>query len=151
VTAPSSRIERATIEDLVTVASEHSAFWGERRLPPLHHPMLIHEFGDTAFVVRGARGEVIAYLFGLLAPRGVGYIHLVAVRDRHRREGLARLLYERFEATVRAAGANSMKAFTQPANTGSIAFHRSLGFEVREVPDYVGPGETRVVFARDLG
>jgi hypothetical protein len=31
-----------------------------------------------------------------------------------------------------------------------VAFHRSLGFEVRTEEDYNGPGETRVVFRRAL-
>jgi ribosomal protein S18 acetylase RimI-like enzyme len=112
--------------------------------------LLIYEFGDTAFVVRGEEGEVVAYVFGLLTPRGVGYIHLVAVRDGHRREGLARALYERFATAARELGASSLKAFTQAENTRSIAFHRAMGFTVTEVEDYVGPGEMRVVFTREL-
>jgi GNAT superfamily N-acetyltransferase len=143
-------VERASIEDLATVADEPHAFWGERELPALHHPLLVHEFGETAFVVREEGGRVIAYLFGLLTPARVGYIHLVAVREGHRRAGLARALYGHFAAVARDLGATSLKAFTQPVNTTSIAFHRSLGFLVSEVPDYVGPGELRVVFTREL-
>jgi GNAT superfamily N-acetyltransferase len=145
------QIERATIDDLAAVAADPRPFWGERALAPLHHPMLIHEFGETAYVIRGGQGEVIAYLFGLPAPRAVGYIHLVAVRDGHRREGLARLLYERFAAAARSLGADRLKSFTQPANTGSIAFHSALGFAATETPDYCGRGETRIVFTRELG
>jgi GNAT superfamily N-acetyltransferase len=144
------RIERATIDDLVAIMDDPRPFWGDRPLL-VHHPMLIHEFGDTAFVVRGEEAEVIAYLFGLLTPRGVGYIHLVAVREGHRRGGLARLLYDRFESAARTHGARSLKSFTQPANTRSIAFHSALGFTVTETPDYVGPGETRIVFTREIG
>jgi GNAT superfamily N-acetyltransferase len=144
------RIEPATIDDLVAVADEPREFWGERDLPALHHPLLIHEFGDTAFVIRDEHGHVIAYLFGLLAPAHVGYIHLVAVREGHRRAGLARALYARFAEAAQDLGARSLKAFTQPVNTTSIAFHRSIGFRVSEVPDYAGPGELRVVFTREL-
>jgi hypothetical protein len=43
-----------------------------------------------------------------------------------------------------------MKAFTRPSNVTSTAFHEALGFVVAEVPDYVGPGEARVVFRRAL-
>jgi hypothetical protein len=53
-------------------------------------------------------------------------------------------------ATIDDRGVTSLKAFTQPVNTTSIAFHRSLGFLVSEVPGYVGPGELRVVFTREL-
>jgi ribosomal protein S18 acetylase RimI-like enzyme len=152
--------EPATIEDLSAVADEPREFWGDRNLPALHHPLLVHEFGETALVIRGGGdgasgrgdggGRVIAYLFGLLTPSGVGYIHLVAVRDGHRREGLARRLYERFEELAREHGAQALKAFTQPVNTRSIAFHRALGFSTTETANYAGPGETRTVFWKQL-
>jgi len=149
--------ERATIADLAAVAHEPREFWGDRELPALHHPLLVHDFGETALVIRdrrraaGAGGEeVIAYLFGLLTPSGVGYIHLVAVREGHRREGLARCLYARFEVLARKHEAHALKAFTQPLNTRSIAFHCALGFTATETADYAGPGETRTVFWRQL-
>jgi len=43
-----------------------------------------------------------------------------------------------------------LKAITSVANTGSIAFHRALGFEATVVDDYAGPGNPRVVFRRPL-
>ena len=159
--APISREpERATIADLAAVAHEPREFWGDRELPALHHPLLVYDFGETALVIRGDGGraagaggggeEVIAYLFGLLTPSGVGYIHLVAVREGHRREGLARCLYARFEVLARKHEAHALKAFTQPINTRSIAFHRALGFTATETADYAGPGQTRTVFWRQL-
>ena len=77
-------------------------------------------------------------------------MHLVAVRDGHRREGLGARLYAEFESLARARGARALKAMTRPENHRSIAFHSSLGMSVREVPDYSGEGEARVVFWRDL-
>jgi len=144
------RIEHAGVADLLAVVEDRREFWGDRQLPALHHPLLIYEFGQTAFVVRGEDGRVLAYLFGLLTPRGVGYVHVVAVRRGHRRGGLARALYERFAGAAREHGARSLKAFTRPENATSIAFHRAQGFGVTVTPDYAGPGETRVVFTREL-
>jgi len=38
-----------------------------------------------------------------------------------------------------------------PAPTaGSVAFHRRLGFEARQVPDYGGPGQPMMVMTRRL-
>lgn len=145
------QIERATIEDLVTVASEPEQFWGGRDLSDLHHPMLVHQFGRTALVIRGADGQVIAYLFGLVTAEGVGYIHLVSVREGHRRRGLARTLYGEFEARASKLGARVLKSFTQPANERSIAFHTAIGFAASETPGYAGEGQTRVVFTKQLG
>jgi GNAT superfamily N-acetyltransferase len=121
-----------------------AAFWGERDLRALHHPMFIHEFGEHALVVRAPSGELAAYLLGFVAG-SVGYIHLVGVRDAYRRQGLARLLYAAFEERSRAT---SFKAITTPGNAGSIAFHRALGFEATVVPDYSGPGADRVVLLK---
>ena len=144
-------IQRATIEDLEVIAREQASFWGERDMSHLHHPMLIHEFGDTALLVTDGHGTVIAYLLGLLTPAGTGYVHLVAVREGHRHEGLGRRLYEEFESIVASLGGVRLKAITRPENTRSIAFHRALGFSAVDTPDYSGPGETRTVFARRIG
>jgi GNAT superfamily N-acetyltransferase len=147
--------QRATIDDFVTIVDERREFWGDRDLMALHHPLLVHEFGDTALVIRGDsvtrdEGRVIAYLFGLLTPSSVGYIHVVAVRDGHHREGLARRLYEHFEAIARARGAHALKAITKPVNARSVAFHRALGFSASESVDYGGPGQTRMVLWKEI-
>lgn len=144
------RAEQATIADLHAVLEAGREFWGERELPALHHHLLVHEFGETALVIRREDGLVVAYLFGLLTPRRVGYVHLVAVREGRRREGLARLLYERFEQTARAHGALALKAVTTPGNAASLAFHRALGFHAHEAPDYSGPGQPRMVLCKRL-
>jgi ribosomal protein S18 acetylase RimI-like enzyme len=143
------RVERATVEDLTAVVDERRSFWGDRDLVELHHPLLIHEFGDTALVVRGEDGVVIAYTFALLTPRRVGYIHLVAVRDGHRRRGLGKLLYEELGELVRGQGGTSLRAITRPQNEESIAFHIALGFTAEELALYAW-GEPRVVFTRAL-
>jgi L-amino acid N-acyltransferase YncA len=142
-------VEHATIDDLTAVVEERRAFWGERDLLALHHPLLIHEFGETALVVRSPGGKVAAYLFGLLTPARTCYVHLVAVREGHRREGLGTQLYGELTPIVRATGGERLKAMTQPENSGSIAFHRALGFNAEEVPRYAW-GQTRVVFTKPL-
>jgi hypothetical protein len=43
-----------------------------------------------------------------------------------------------------------LKAITSIENTGSIAFHHSLGFKTKIVDDYNGPGQAMAVFHRDL-
>jgi hypothetical protein len=55
--------QRATIADLAAVGEASSEFWGERELPALRHPLLIHDFGETALVIRGEGEMMIAYLF----------------------------------------------------------------------------------------
>lgn len=153
------RIEPAAPEDLATIRSEIAAFWGDERSGPLHHPILVHEFADAAFVARdGAR--IAGYLFGLWASAApIGYVHLVAVRDSHRRRGIARALYERFEQEARRRGCAGLKAITHPGNAASIRFHRAMGFRLEGEPNedglavvrnYRGPGQDRVVFRKAL-
>ena len=125
----------------------------------MHHPMFVHEFGDTAWVVREDR-RIVAYLFGFWSQtEPIGYIHLIAVRRDHHGRGIGRLLYERFEDLARERRCSKLKALTAPINTGSIAFHRRLGFSLLGEPneegivvvrDYFGPGESRVVFEKQL-
>ncbi|MER6985051.1 GNAT family N-acetyltransferase, partial [Streptomyces carpinensis] len=64
--------------------------------------------------------------------------------------GLGRRLWTAFTEAARARGAVRLKAITSVTNEGSIAFHRSLGFDARVVDDYNGPGRPMVVFARSL-
>lgn len=89
-------------------------------------------------------------VFGFVTPDATGYAHLIAVRDDARGTGLGRRLYAAFEQAARRQGARRLKAITSVGNTGSVAFHRSLGFEARIVEDYDGPGRTMVVFERPL-
>jgi len=143
-------LERARIEDLRAIIDELPAFWGEREMAGLHQALYVHEFGDSALLIRDADGRVIAYLLGFVGPARVGYIHIVAVREGHREKGLARRLYTEFESYARACGAVGLKAITSPENVRSQDFHRALGFALREVPGYSVSGEAMVVFERPL-
>ena len=146
-----STIELARDGDLAEILRNFGRFWGGRELPrPLHHPIFFCEFGDTAFIVR-RDGEIVGYLLGFVAPTSDAYIHMVAVRDDARTLGLGRRLYETFAAVASQRGATALKATTSPENTGSLAFHRRMGFtDMTEVPDYAGAGQTRIVMRSPL-
>ncbi len=120
----------------------------------LAHPIFFHELGDLARVVE-SDGLMVGFLLGFLAspahdPGPIGYVHLVGIHPDYRRRGVGRLLYARFEADCAAAGARRMKAITMIGNEGSHRFHHALGWEVREVEDYAGPGRPRIVFTKEL-
>ena len=141
----------ATRRDFVEILGSLDEFWGERDVRHLHHPTAVEEFGDSALVIRDERGRVAAYLFGMIVTaKHRGYVHVVAVREDQRGLGAARRLYEAFTRRVIARGCTSIKAITAPGNSGSIAFHESLGMRSEEIADYGGPGQTRIVFSRDL-
>ncbi len=156
--------DRATHEDFLAIVRELPAFWSSTgpgwRTLQFHYPFLVHEFGDTAFVLR-EDGRVVAYLFGFISQtEPVGYIHLVGVRSSHQRRGIGRALYEHFGELARKRGCVELKAVTAPFNTGSQAFHTAIGFGMVGEPgpdgvpvhtDYHGPGEDMIILRRGLG
>jgi L-amino acid N-acyltransferase YncA len=114
--------------------------------------LYLDHFHSTSLVVDGPDG-LVAFLIGILSPAQPqhAYIHFVGVAPTARQAGLGRRLYEEFFALARADGRRVVGAVTAPANAGSIAFHRSMGFAVTgPVPDYNGPGRDFVVFERPL-
>jgi GNAT superfamily N-acetyltransferase len=120
--------EQMAVGDLLAIKHALDDYWGPLDEPggavlrALHHPLFVHEFGETSLVVRDDDGGVAAYLLGLVAPRPpVGYIHLVDVREDRRRLGLGRLLYDAFESLVRSHGATSLKAIANPSNDGDVS------------------------------
>jgi L-amino acid N-acyltransferase YncA len=88
------------------------------------------------------------------------YCHFMGVDPRARGQGIGQALYQRLFVDATDRGCREVLAVTSPVNTGSIAFHRRIGFEPvagpREragtpfMPDYDGPGEDRVRFVRSL-
>jgi GNAT superfamily N-acetyltransferase len=149
IDAMAVRIDLADVSDLHQVLADHARYWGERDLRALHLTALVQEFGATCLVARADDG-IRGYLFGFVTPDHTGYVHLIATRDDTRGTGLGRTLYQAFTGAARGQGAVRLKAITSVTNEGSIAFHRSLGFDARVVEDYDGPGRPRVVFTRDL-
>jgi hypothetical protein len=60
---------------------------------------------------------------------------------------------------ARRHGCRHVKAITTPSNSGSIAFHKSLGMQllgesnadgIPVVPDYAGRGASRVIFWKSI-
>jgi ribosomal protein S18 acetylase RimI-like enzyme len=158
VTQP-AEISNCTVEDLDQILAALPEFWDGRDTRQLHHPFLIHEFGDTAFVIRDG-AQVAAYLLGFFSQtQPVGYVHAIAVRASARRRRLAQRLYGHFVQYARRRGCTHVKATTRPSNAASIAFHKSLGMQllgepnedgIPVVPDYSGRGESRVVFWKSI-
>ena len=152
-------IEPCTKADFLDIVDDLTAFWGSERTAAAHHPMVIEEFGDTAFVMRDA-GVICGYLFGFFAQTGpYFFIHLIAVREGYKGQGIARTFYAHAEEIARAKGATALKAITSLSNAPSIAFHDSLGFKqlgdseqagIHYVPSYFSRTRNMVVLWKDL-
>ena len=138
-----------TKNDYDTIVTVIDQWWGGPT-SALALPIFFYELGKLARVVE-TDDRLVGFLFGFLTPETrVGYVHLVGIHPDYRRRGVARLLYEAFEADCRAADCHQLKAITTHGNDGSVRFHAALGWDVREAPDYAGPGRSRVIFEKRL-
>jgi GNAT superfamily N-acetyltransferase len=149
------RIRALTKEDFAFIVSVLDRWWGGPSRE-LAHPMFYYELGREALIAE-IDGEVAGFLLGFHTrshedpdARPIAYIHLVGIHPDHRRRGVGKQLYEEFTARARVAGAVRLKAITNVGNEGSIDFHRALGFDVVEDPDYAGTNRARIVFTKEL-
>ncbi len=134
-------------------------WWGGRRVAEKLPRLFFRYFSGASFAVE-EDGELIAFLVGIVGSSDEAYVHFVGVRPDHRSRGLGRRLYETFFEEARGRGCRSVRSITSPANSGSIAFHRRMGFEIVDgdrvtggasaQSDYDGDGKDKVVFRRDL-
>lgn len=141
----------ATPGDYDAIASVVDEWWGRPVLGSLPR-LFLDLFYRSSLVIDGDDGPD-AFLVGILSPSDPdrAYIHFVGVAPHARGRRLGRLLYEEFFRLARADGRTVVSAITAPANAGSAAFHRALGFTVDgPVDDYNGPGRAMLVFTRAI-
>jgi predicted GNAT superfamily acetyltransferase len=144
-------IRTARPSDYERVIAVVDDWWGGRPMRPLLPRLFLEHFADTSLVAEDD-GELVGFLVGFVSPSrpDEAYVHFVGVRPDRRGGGLARAFYERFFERARAEGRTVVRCVTSPANEGSVAFHRKLGFEAELVADYDGPGADRVAFTKRL-
>lgn len=123
--------------------------------------LFLQFFTQTSWIVESEAGDIGAFLIAFRSQDDptVAYIHFVGVDPELRRAGIASGLYELAFETFRSLGCTQIRAITGPFNRRSQAFHAAMGFSasgdrdidgVMAYPDYDGPGEPRVAFARPL-
>jgi len=154
-------VRHAVAQDHARVDAVIDEWWGGRAMRRMLPRLFFQHFGDTSFIVEDD-DALVAFLVGFVSSSrpGEAYIHFVGVRPDLRGAGLGRDLYERFFGAAVERGCDRVGCVTAPVNTGSIAFHRAMGFELVEgdtVVDgieihtaYDGVDGDRVVFRRAL-
>ncbi|SDX60578.1 Predicted acetyltransferase, GNAT superfamily [Collimonas sp. OK242] len=147
--------------DYEFVASVVDDWWGGRPVRALVHRIFFEHLNATSFAI-GPSDAIQAFLIGFVSQSDpkVAYIHFVGVSPAARAGGLARTLYEHFFNVVGAKGCTEVQSITSVVNTGSIEFHRKLGFtllpgsgEINGIPvvlNYAGEGQHRVRFHKSL-
>ena len=137
-------------------------WWGGRNVANMLPRLFFVHFRQTSFVIE-ENHEPVAFVCGFISPAAPqeAYIHFAGVRPDHRGQGLAKRLYQEFFNLVVGSGCHEVHCVTSLANTGSIAFHTRLGFQVIPgdaengegvpyVADYDGPGQDRVLLSKKL-
>src|SRR3954454_25353101 len=143
-------VRRGDYERVIEVLD---TWWGGREMTDRLPRLFFDHFDETSFVAEDAAGSIAGFICGFMSParRDEAYVHFIGVDPAHRRQGVARTLYERFAAEALGASRRTLHAVTSPLNEVSIAAHRALGFEVEAVrADYDGPGRGRGVFVKHL-
>jgi len=127
----------------------HDRFW-DTDTRALHDPAWFHQFGGFGALARTSGGEDVGYLLGVVTADRLGYLHLLAVRDDHRRAGLGRRLCRWFDELAVSTGARAVQAVTRPDNQPATAFSAALGASAHLSRDHAGPGADRLVLTRSL-
>ena len=138
---------KADFDEIVRVID---TWWGGPTAT-LAHPVYFYELGQHARVMEH-EGQLVGFLFGFVSDGDppLGYVHLVGIHPRYRRQQVGRRLYASFEQACQRAQCRMMKAITPVGNKGSRAFHRALGWREQVIEDYAGPGRARVVFYKEI-
>ncbi len=157
MSAPDVTLRPLRPSDHATVITVIDEWWGGRQMADMLPRLFFEHFTDTCFAAE-REGELVGFLSQ--SRPAEAYIHFVGVHPGARGSGLGRRLYREFFGVVRAHGRTVVRAVTAPVNTGSIAFHRRMGFEVEPGPagrgeaqvaaGYDGPGQDRVRFTMYL-
>jgi GNAT superfamily N-acetyltransferase len=127
---PALALRQLEPDDRPRVQGVVDAWWGRPMGALLQRPFFSC-FRDISFVLEHD-GELVAFLVGFLSQSDPdeAYVHAVAVAPEWRGQGLARLLYRCFVDVARRHGRRRVRAITSPINTCSLAFHKSLGFDI---------------------
>jgi predicted GNAT superfamily acetyltransferase len=145
-------IRHAEPADHAPVVAVVDEWWGGRDMADMLPRLFFVHFRDTSFVAIREE-ELAGFLLGFLSQTDPeeAYVHFVGVNPSERGTGLGRELYERFFGVAREQGRTRVTCVTSPLNSGSLAFHRAMGFEASvSKADYDGPGKDRVVLTRAI-
>ena len=152
-----------TASDYIPVISVIDDWWGGRHIADMLPKLFFQHFQDTSFIAE-QDGKIVGFLIGFVSQtyptESYMYIHFIGVHPDHRKDGIAKNLYQMFFDKVKEMGCEIVRCVTSPVNKTSIAFHTRMGFhidkgtsEVDGVPvtvNYDGQGQDRVLFIKEL-
>jgi len=127
----------------------HDRFW-DFDTRSMHDPVWFHQFGGFGALARTGDGADVGYVLGVVTADRLAVLHLLAVREDHRRTGLGRRLCRWFDDLAASTGARAVQAVARPDDAAALALHRALGASEHLSVGHAGPGADRVVLTRSL-
>lgn len=158
---PVTSVRRLHSDDYDAITACVDAWSRGRFLSAALPRSFFQHFANTSLVLL-EDGEIAGVLVGFQSQThaATAYIHFVAIAPASRRRGHGRLLYQCFFDLVGQLGCTEVQSIAPPVNSGLIAFHRQLDFDVVDAggfacgiavcPDYAGRGQHRVLFRKRL-
>lgn len=138
-------------DDLGDLESIDSEIFGALAYPTFVLRQFLDVHRESWFVAAGAGGLCGYSLGAATLDHSAGWLLALAVRGECRGRGYARELTTQ---TLKVLGRNGVRTAcltVAPDNTAARGLYRSLGFTPqREVEDYLGTGQHRIVMACDL-
>ncbi len=143
-------IKQVNNKDLAECVNMMVALWPEYSKEELTEEFkrIINSKNDIAFVAKEGedyQGFITLSLrfehVSKATSSPVGYVEGIYVKEKYRKTGVARKLYEEGEKWVKNKGCTQMGSDTWDWNKDSILFHDKLGFKI---------AETLVHFIKDI-
>jgi ribosomal protein S18 acetylase RimI-like enzyme len=162
--APLVDLRRPTDADHPLVIRRIDDWAGGRKARHLLPRLWFRNFTGSSWVATREDGRVLGIAIGFLSQDEptVAVLHLLAVDPHHRRQGIGTDLAAAFMRDAVERGARTLRTTAWPDDRPTIAFLRTLGFEIVEPPDgqrlygtpavadYDEPGDDRAELERSL-
>lgn len=130
-------LRAATRADHVAIRAAAATWWGDRDLSHLLQSLFLENFSSTSLVLEDDEGRMAGFLVGFpsLDDPESAYVHFLGVAPDQRGQGIGRTLHKEFAERMSARGVATIRCVTSPVNTGSLAFHKAIGFEIESADD----------------
>jgi ribosomal-protein-alanine N-acetyltransferase len=147
----SARIRQAERGDLDAIVELDETTFDAMAFPRFFVRQACDAFGELLLVAEDD-GAVIAYGLGVAqAEREDGWILGMAVAPDQRGQGIGARILVQLLAVFQRLGVARVLLTVEPGNAPARRLYDEHGFvEVDEEPEYFGPGEPRVVMARNI-
>jgi ribosomal-protein-alanine N-acetyltransferase len=112
---------------------------------------LLNEPNTLSYRAVTPSGNMVAFIFVMVAENGVGHITTIGVAPEHRRRGLAVRLLEDAERALQTRGVGLISLEVRVGNDPAQFLYRGLGFStVQRLKSYYNNGEDAFLMVKSI-